>query len=48
MVALVAEQPNDYTSSAMENEEREPPEQKTMVLWDVTHTTVSFKLGERP
>jgi hypothetical protein len=38
-VFIVTEQPNDYTLSTTKNEEREPPEQTTMFLWDVTNTS---------
>jgi hypothetical protein len=39
----LTEQPNDHTSNTAENEESEPPEKTTMVLWDVSHTS-SFEV----
>jgi hypothetical protein len=35
----LTEQPNDQTSNVTENEVSEPPEQTTMVLWDINHTS---------
>jgi hypothetical protein len=35
----LTKQPNDQTSNTTKNEVSEPPRQKTMVLWDVSHTS---------
>jgi hypothetical protein len=35
----LTKQPNDQTLNVTENEVSEPPEQTTMVLWDINHTS---------
>jgi hypothetical protein len=45
---VIVEQLNNYTLNTMYNEERESPEQTTMVLWDGIHTDTLAEGKEFP